>query len=309
MAMSKLVEELARRGLISPPGWLAANVHYLTMAGSQAYGVATEESSDLDLYGVCIPPKEVVFPHLAGEIWGFGKYKEGMPRGHFGQYQKAHVNDPVARHGQGVTYDFQIYNIVKYVQLCSECNPNLIDTLFTPEPCVLHCTRVGRLLRDNRKRFLHRGVCEKFLGYACSQVKKLHSKEPQPGSRRAGLVETYGYDVKFGYHVVRLLLEAEQILAEGDLELRRHCDVLIQIRQGGWSLTHLMEFFESKRLELEALKERSSLPERPDMAGLRDLLLACLEAHYGSLEGAVVVPGRAESLLREIREKIEEAGY
>jgi predicted nucleotidyltransferase len=40
--------------------------------GSQAYGVNTD-TSDLDIYGVCIPPKEMIFPHLAGEIPGFGQ--------------------------------------------------------------------------------------------------------------------------------------------------------------------------------------------------------------------------------------------
>ena len=51
------------------------------------------------------------------------------------------------------------------------------------------------------------------------------------------------------------------------------------------------------------------MPAGPDMPALRDLLLRCLEAHYGSLDRAVVVPGRAEDLLREIRARIEEAGY
>ena len=36
--------------------------------------------------------------------------------------------------------------------------------------------------------------------------------------------------------------------------------------------------------------------------------MRCLEAHYGSLDGCIRVPGRAEELLREIREKIEAAG-
>ena len=31
----------------------------------------------------------------------------------------------------------------------------MIDSLFTPEVCVLHVTRVGQLFRDHRKAFLH----------------------------------------------------------------------------------------------------------------------------------------------------------
>lgn len=308
-----LVKHLTEQKLISPPAWLPDNTAYLTIMGSTAYGVADTNDeasqSDVDLYGCCIPPKEVVFPHLAGEIWGFGKYKEGMPRSHFGQYQQHHVSDPSARAGKGRVYDVQIYNIVKYVQLCAECNPNMIDSLFTPETCVLHCTAVGHLLRENRKLFLHQGVCDKFKGYAYSQVHKMQSKEPQPGSKRVELREKYGFDVKFAYHVVRLLNEAEQILLEGDLDLQRNREQLKSIRRGEWTEKQILDYFEQKRVDLEGVRAKSSLPPGPDMAVLRDLLLRCLEMHYGSLDRCVVVPGKAEALLRQIRETIEQQGF
>jgi uncharacterized protein len=67
-----LLTDLARRNLIHPPKWLPANTVMLVTMGSQAYGVSTD-ASDLDVYGVCIPPKDLVFPHLAGEIPGFGR--------------------------------------------------------------------------------------------------------------------------------------------------------------------------------------------------------------------------------------------
>jgi predicted nucleotidyltransferase len=38
--------------------WLKDNIVYLTVHGSQAYGLATE-SSDVDVKGICIPPDEV----------------------------------------------------------------------------------------------------------------------------------------------------------------------------------------------------------------------------------------------------------
>ena len=307
-----LIKHLTEQKLISPPAWLPDNTAYLTIMGSIAYGVADtnedEFQSDFDVYGFCIPPKEVVFPHLAGEIWGFGRYKEGMPKSHFGQYQQHHVVDPTGG-GKGREYDLQIYNIVKYVQLCSECNPNMIDSLFTHETCVLHCTQVGQLLRENRKLFLHQGVCDKFKGYAYAQVHKMQSKEPQQGSKRAQLREKYGLDVKFAYHVVRLLGEAEQILLEGDLDLQRNREQLKSIRRGEWTQQQILDYFEKKRVDLEGIRARSALPPGPNMPALRDLLLKCLEMHYGSLDRCVVVPGRAEGLLRQIRELIEGVGY
>jgi predicted nucleotidyltransferase len=308
-----LVEHLVQQKLIAPPAWLSDNVHYLTVMGSVAYGVADtndeQRASDTDVYGFCIPPKEVVFPHTAGAIWGFGTYKEGMPRSYFGVYQEHHVRDESARGGRGREYDLQMYNIVKYVQLCMECNPNMIDSLFTPEECVLHATRVGQLLRDHRKRFLHQGICERFKGYAYAQIHKMQTKEPEPGSKRARLREKHGLDTKFAYHTVRLLNEAEQLLLEGDLDLRRNREMLKSIRRGEWTLQQLLEYFEKKCVDLESAKAKSCLPPRPDEPAIRDLLLRALEMHYGTLDGCVRVPGRAEDLLRRIREQIEHAGY
>ena len=133
------------RDLIHPPKWLPDNVAYITDMGSVAYGVATE-LSDHDIYGFCIPPKEDVFPHLRGEIPGFGRQIN-----RFEQWQEHHIDY------KDKEYDFTVYSIVKYFQLCMENNPNMIDSLFTSNDCVRHITQVGQLVRDNRKLFLHKG--------------------------------------------------------------------------------------------------------------------------------------------------------
>jgi hypothetical protein len=190
-----------------------------------------------------------------------------------------------------------------------ECNPNLIDSLFTHETMVQHCTQVGHVLRERRKMFLHQGVCDRFKGYAYAQVHKMQTKEPEPGTGRAALVKKHGYDTKFAYHVVRLLNEAEQILREGDLDLMRNREQLKSIRRGEWALQQVLDYFEKKRIDLEDARARSSLPPGPDEAAVRDVLLRCLEAHYGSLDRCVAVPGRAEELLRQVRELIERNGF
>jgi hypothetical protein len=174
---------------------------------------------------------------------------------------------------------------------------------------VLHTTQVGQILRENRKTFLHQGICDRFKGYAYSQVSKLQAKEPAEGSKRYALIQKYSFDTKFAYHIVRLLNEAEQILLEGDLDLMRNREQLKAIRRGEWTLAQIMEYFERKRIDLEGVRSRSNLPPAPDMQAIRALLLECLESHYGSLDKCVVLPGKAEGLLREIREKIEAAGY
>src|SRR5437899_3621479 len=114
--MANVVLELERRGLIRPPRWLGGNAHYLTVMGSVAYG-SSADTSDVDVYGFCIPPKEVIFPHLAGEVVGFG-----TPKKRFSQWQQHHVDDPSALAGEGRRYDLTVYNVVDYFQLLMKNN-------------------------------------------------------------------------------------------------------------------------------------------------------------------------------------------
>jgi predicted nucleotidyltransferase len=291
------LQRLTDRGLIRPPRWLPGNVQYETIMGSVAYGVSSD-TSDVDVYGWAIPQKEDIFPHLRGEIPGFGK-----PNKRFEVYQKHHVEDVNALAGHGRTYDLTVFGIVKFFALAMENNPNIIDSLFTPTTCVLHCTKVGNLVRENRRLFLHKGAWPKFKGYAYSQLHKLAIKQPQ--GKRAELVERHGFDTKFGYHVVRLIGEVEMILMEGDMDLQRNNEPLKAIRRGEWTEERLRRWFADKESHLERVYAESTLRAVPDEGRIKALLLSCLEEHYGSLEGCIVDPDRAVTALRTIQAELD----
>lgn len=267
---------------------------YETLMGSIAYGVSSDQS-DHDIYGFCIPPKEEVFPHLNGEIPGFGE-----PKKRFEQFQQSHIDDPSAQGGKGIEYDLTIYSIVKYITLCMECNPNMIDSLFTPQECVLHITQVGTMVREARHLFLHKGAWPKFKGYAYAQLHKMRSKTPI--GKRIELRDEFGYDVKFAYHTVRLLGECEQILMDGTIDLRRDREHLKAIRRGELSENDIFQWASEKEKFLEGLYHSSKLPNHPDVATIRQLLLDCLEHHYGSLGACVVQVDPAVVALRDIRD-------
>jgi len=298
------IQELESKGLISPPKWLPYNVMYETIMGSMAYGVSSD-NSDFDIYGFCMPPKDVVFPHLAGEIHGFGKQIK-----RFEQYQQHHIKDPSANAGKGREYDIVIYSIVKYFQLCMENNPNMIDSLFTPANCVLTRTPIYDMILANRNLFLHKGCWHKFKGYSYSQLHKMRPKFEEdengnwvqvlPTGKRRESVEKYGYDIKFAYHVIRLLCEVEQILTEGTLDLQRNREQLKSIRRGEWRLEEIEEWFSVKEKVLESVYAGSTLPHGPDEGAIKQLLIDCLEHHYGDLSRAIVVPGQERAALEEI---------
>jgi predicted nucleotidyltransferase len=277
--MSSVLQNLQKRQLINAPHFVVSNIQYETIMGSESYGVSNDES-DRDVYGFCLPPKDLIFPHLAGHVPGFGKV---LPPS-FEQYQQHHIIDKEARK----EYDLTIYNIVKYFQLLMENNPNMIDSIFTPRRCVLHSTKIAEMVRDRRREFLHKGCWHKFKGYAYAQMTKIKDKTNSSNPRRAEWIEKFGYDVKFAYHVVRLLNECEQILMTGDLNLEQNREQLKSIRRGEWTLVQLEDWAEDKHRQLEGLYASSTLQHTPDEEAIRTLLLDCIEEHYGSISAVVV---------------------
>jgi len=195
---------------------------------------------------------------------------------------------------------------VKFFNLLMENNPNVVDSVYTPEFCVLHLTAIGQIIRENRDLFLHKGSWYKFQGYAHSQLKKMQTKTPDPGSNREAIREKFGFDVKFGMHVVRLSLECQMILEEGTIDLQRHREFLKTIRRGEWTAQKIQDWFEEKEKHLEALYQNSKLRHSPDERQIKDVLLRCLEHHYGSLDKAIFIPGAADDKIQRIRKILEE---
>jgi len=284
-----ILTHLKQKEVISPPDWLPQNTVYLTIMGSEAYGTNLD-TSDCDYYGVCIPPRRYIFPHIEGYIEGFST---NIPS--FDQWLQHHIKDP---DGKEKEYDFQVFNIVKYFRLLMDNNPNVLDSLFTDRVCVHHTTSVGNLIRENRHIFLHKGSYYKFIGYAHSQLNKMSSSE-RTGKRKE-VFDKYGFDLKFAMNLVRLALECEQILTLHDLDLRRDREYLKSIRRGDIKEQEIRDWFSSKEKFLEKCYQESTLPYGPDENKIRELLLKCLEHHYGSLAKAITVPDQYKQIIQEI---------
>ncbi len=293
--MAATTQKLSELGIAHTPKFLPDNIHYETIMGSFSYGVSSD-TSDMDIYGFCIPPLDDIFPHLRGEILGFG-----TQHNRFEQYQEHHlVSD-------NKSYDLSIYSIVKYLDLVMDNNPNMVDSLFTPINCVLHMTRIGQMVRDQRKMFLHKGSYHKFRGYAYAQLSKIKNKERTTG-KRAELIQKYGYDTKFAYHIIRLLDECEQILLTGDLDLQRSKEVMKSVRNGEWTLDQVMDYFDRNERKLEEYYHSSTLQYSPDKEKIKQLLIDCLEAHYGSIRNSVIlgVQSKEAEALQQIASIVQE---
>jgi len=125
------------------------------ISGSHAYGMATEHS-DMDTRGVFVAPPDYVI----------GCFK------HVEQVQRSDIDET-------------IFEIGKFVKLAVECNPNIIELLFTDDNNVQFIDPAFQILRDNRDLFLSTKAKFTFSGYAVSQLKRIkgHKKwimQPQP---------------------------------------------------------------------------------------------------------------------------------
>ena len=151
-----------KHNLITPPAFVVDQLQYEVIMGSNAYGVSSD-NSDVDIYGFCIPSRNIIFPDC---INGYDTFPK------FDQYQEHHIKNPYTNQ----EFDFSIFNITKYFRLCADGNPNMIDSLFVPRRCIVHTTKVGELVRENRKLFLSKKCWHTFKGYAYSMLHKNDNK-------------------------------------------------------------------------------------------------------------------------------------
>lgn len=127
-------------------------------------------------------------------------------------------------------------------------------------------------------------------------------------SSRFEMIKINSYDVKFAYHILRLLDEAQQLLETGEMDLRRAKEAMKAIRRGEWSIEEVKDWAINKERELEIAFTNCSLPPKADEVRLKALLLQCLEEHYGSLEKCIELPDKYYNIISEIKEVFRKNG-
>jgi hypothetical protein len=282
-----IITKLNKQGLLNGAPSPVLDPELEVIMGSLAYGVSGQ-TSDMDVYVVYIPKKEEVFPHLTGKVQGFYPMPDPVT-----SWQRHHMMASDQRE-----YDVAAYSIVEYFRLAADNNPNIIDSLFVPARCVSFQSDIGKTIRENRKNFLNKKSYAKLRGYAISQMKKIDTRNPV--GKRADLVTEHGWDVKFGYHTVRLIDECRQILMKGDLDIEENREELKAIRRGEWTYEKFKEETERRMASLDDLFLRSTLRQEPEWDALNKLLLVCLEIKFGKVTNEVATD--ASEALRKLEE-------
>lgn len=119
---------------------------FATLHGSHAYGLNTE-TSDIDVKGVCVAPREVYLGFTSG-------------------FEQAEQREP---------YDLSIYELRKFFRLAAACNPNIIEVLHTDPSVFIHNTPLGEKLVKHRYDFISMKAKHTFSGYAHSQLSRIQT--------------------------------------------------------------------------------------------------------------------------------------
>lgn len=72
--------------------------------------------------------------------------------------------------------DRKFYEFKRFVKLSIENNPNIIEQVFVNKENIVFINDLGQALLDQRFNFLHKGLKDRFIGYAISQKKKMYVK-------------------------------------------------------------------------------------------------------------------------------------
>jgi hypothetical protein len=100
---------------------------------------------------------------------------------------------------------------------------------------------------------------------------------------RAELEARFGYDTKHAMHLVRLLRMGVELVATGELAVRRpDREELLAVRDGAWAYDELVAWAEQQQAVLSVRRAVSPLPAEPDEAAIEALCVSLIrEAVWG----------------------------
>jgi hypothetical protein len=106
--------------------------------------------------------------------------------------------------------------------------------------------------------------------------KKLEERINKVGNREE-LLTKYGWDTKFGGHLIRLMLEGIELLKTGNLVFPlKEAEMLKDIRAGKWEMVKVLDYSYELEKEVESLTESSKLPSKPNIKEIEEFTIKTL---------------------------------
>lgn len=281
--------------------WAEENPMYKVLAGSRLYGTDRPDS-DYDYRGVCFMPREALLGLLNFEQYQVTKGKDVVVYGVTKFFRLAEKVNPNIldilfapksawlfhtsewdlvfnnRHlflSQKVRHTFsgyavsQLHRIKKHRKWLQFKEP-------PPKPQLEDYG--GKLItkkRGGQKLFFRSRESEVSYQEALRQHRQYQQWKLERNPARAELETKFGYDTRHAGHLVRLLLQARNVLIEGDYNpvLRSDSDLIVAqtVLNGEWAYDTLIQWaVDAERLVQEV---HSELPKKPNHKAIEELLI------------------------------------
>jgi uncharacterized protein len=238
LMMLALYQEAGRGAAVAVHCNLYERVIFRCVIGSQAYGLAGEQS-DVDRRGIFLPPADL--------HWSLG----GVP-------------DQLENQDTQETY----WELEKFLVLALKANPNVLECLFTP--MVEKSTPLAEKLLAMRSTFLSRMVYQTFNGYVLSQFKKM-----QADLRNAGQLKWKHVMHLIRLLLSGITAMREGFVP---VRVEEHREKLLAIRRGDLPWDEIEDWRLRLHKEFNVAAETTTLPERPDYERANALLLEARRA-------------------------------
>ncbi|MEV6285909.1 nucleotidyltransferase domain-containing protein [Kribbella sp. NPDC051770] len=158
-------------------------------------------------------------------------------------------------HVDGPEPEWFSWEVERFCELALKANPNLLEVLHSP--LVVSCTPLGEELLDLREAFLSQLAYQTYSGYVLSQFKKLEADFRRDGSPKW----------KHVMHLIRLLLSARTLLAEGKLvvDVGDDRERLLAVKAGTLPWDEVERWRLGLHEELDRALQKTMLPATPDV--------------------------------------------
>lgn len=233
------------------------------ITGSALHGTAVGDQGDRDEQGICVEP----ITWLAG-VRSFPDPTPLSPGGPFEQYIYRTKAEGVPS-GPG-DLDLTVYGLRKWMRLALDGNPSSLLPLFVPDFAVVAETVLGKELRALAPAILSRRAGGRFAGYLDRQRQSMLSREGKGRDvTRPELVAKYGFDCKYGAHMIRLGFQGRELMTTGRITLpmpEAEREYVREIRQGHVSMRECLHNAELLEKQIGEAAQTSPLPEQPGYA-------------------------------------------
>lgn len=264
------------------------NIVMRVEVGSTVHGCSIDGSDDIDHMGVCIEP-----PHY---VVGLGKFEQWIYRDALERQRVEIALHPELAHtltGQPKSMpgdlDLIVYSLRKWCRMALKGNPTVLMLLYSPK--IISSLPIGEELRKNAPAFVSKRVGRAFIGYMRQQRGKLLGERGGKDVNRPELVEKFGFDTKFAYHMLRLGYQGLEFMTTGAIELPMPVvvrDRMIAVRQGKFTLAEVEEESFDLEAKLEHAINVSGLPEVPAEMIVDQFIMDAYQEHWGWFPDASV---------------------